>query len=89
MATVLSNKSDLTPSAGQSATGDTRLTAAGEFAGAKLVIESNPDGIGWAPIYVFTQPEAVIIGFAIGDLWRASLSNLGASTRVSLSALSK
>lgn len=88
MSAILTNKTDLTPSAVQTPTGAVALTASGIFDGAKLVIHARADSQDWVEAYVFDKPGVVTLGFVDGHQWQASIENKGAKTSISLSSLS-
>lgn len=89
MTAILTNATTATPSASQTATGSTILTASGTFAGAQLVIETNPDSLGYAPVITITEPSSLRVTFAVGQPWRARLTGPTSGTSVSLSALAE
>lgn len=87
MTAILTAKTDLTPSATQTATGLVSLIASGTFNGATLLIEVRGDAQDWAPLHRFNMPGAVSLALVTGHSWRASLSNIGPKTSINLSAI--
>lgn len=87
MTAIFTAKADLAPSADQTATGAVNLIASGVFGGASVLIRTKGDGQDWAPLHVFKEPGSIKVSFASGQLWQASLQNVGANTAIGLSAL--